>query len=96
MALPITQNQSYPAFAKDSKDGMFSSAIRYEEVDLSLDDFVPTHPFKGLHVGGDGNVVIVGLDGNAITLALTAGSWSYGGIAIGQTGTTATGIVALY
>lgn len=81
---------------KKSADALSQSANRYKAVDLTSTNFVSTDPFKGLHIGGDGNIVIVGVDGQAVTLTVKAGVWPYGGSSIVRTGTTATGIVALY
>lgn len=79
-----------------SVDALPQSANRYQAVDLSIVDYAPADPFKGLHIGRDGDIVIVGIDGRSATLAVTAGVWPYGGSRIIRSGTTATGIVALY
>ncbi len=72
------------------------SATTYQEVDVSEDDFLtPDKPFKGVHIGGAGDLVITGIDDVTVTLAVTPGCWPYAGIAI-TTDTTATGIVALF
>jgi hypothetical protein len=81
---------------QESGNALSQSANRYKAVNLSSVDFNSTDPFKGLHIGGDGNIVITGVDGLSVTIAVTAGVWPYGGIKITKTGTTATGIIALY
>ena len=73
-----------------------SSALRYENVTFTAGEYRTTTPFKGLHISVDGNVEIEGVDGTTVVLTLTPGCWPYGGNAIIQSGTTSTGIVALY
>lgn len=79
-----------------SHDASVNSSNRYKEVDLSTADFLSSPSFKALHVGGDGDVTITGVDGVTVTMNLTAGLWPYGGTAIVRATTTATDIVALY
>ena len=74
-----------------------SSALRYEAVDTTSADWVPTTVFKGLHITAACTVVIKGVDEETIALALTPGTYPYGGMAIMKSGTTVTtGIVALF
>lgn len=73
------------------------SATSYQEVDLTTEDFFPARPFKALHINGAGNVIIEGLDGDdSPAMAVTPGCWPYAGLKIIRTGTTATGITALF
>lgn len=74
-----------------------SSALRYEAVDTTAADWVPTTVFKGLHISAACTVVIKGIDEEIITLSLTPGTYPYGGMAIVKSGTSVeTGIVALF
>jgi hypothetical protein len=73
------------------------SALRYEAVDTSIDDWVPTTVFKGLHIAEACTVTIKGVDEETIQLTLSPGVYPYGGIAIMKSGTSVTtGIVALF
>lgn len=81
----------------NSEEALPQSATTYQEADVSAEDFEPSRPFKALHIGGAGNIIIKGVDGvNSPAMAVTAGCWPYGGIAIISTGTTATDITALF
>lgn len=74
-----------------------SSALRYEAVDTTTADWVPSTVFKGLHISAACTVVIQGIDEETITLTLTPGTYPYGGMAIIKSGTSVTtGIVALF
>lgn len=74
-----------------------SSALRYEAVDTTSADWVPTTVFKGLHITTACTVAIKGIDDAVVMLPLTPGTYPYGGMAIMQSGTTVTtGIVALF
>ena len=87
-----------------------TSALRYEKVTYSSGEYVPGNsfpydpsnvtvepsPFKGLHITVPGNVAIRGVDEQVTILTLSVGTWPYGGIGIVQSGTTSTGIVALF
>lgn len=67
-------------------------------VDISAADFSPpSGSFRRLYVGGAGNVVIKGLDGNTFTLtAVAAGTTlDVSGLAVVKASTTATFMVAL-
>lgn len=81
-----------------SADRISESATDYVEVNLTSADFVSTRPFRGLHVGVAGDVVITSpVTGKPVTLkGLTPGLWPYAGKVIMKTGTTASSIVALY
>lgn len=80
----------------DSELYLGQSATTYQAVDISAVDFTPAKPFKALHIGGAGNVVIKGMDGVNATLAVTPGCWPYAGLSIVKTNTTATLMVALF
>ncbi len=81
----------------DSEQALGQSATSYQEVDISAEDWTPARPFKALHVSAAGNVVIKGVAGiDSPALAVTAGCWPYGGMAIVRTGTTATIQAALF
>jgi len=86
-----------------------NSALRYEAVTYISGEYIPDYnmnweaetpapftPFKGLHISVPGNVAIRGVDNNVVVLTLPIGCWPYGGIGILQSGTTSTGIVALF
>lgn len=67
-------------------------------VDVSVTDFTPAGgSFRGLYVGGAGNVVIKGLDGNTFTLtAVPVGTvLPVAGLAVVKALTTATLMIAL-
>jgi hypothetical protein len=67
-------------------------------VDISSTDFTPpSGSFRRLYVGGAGNIVIKGLDGNLFTLtAVPIGTQlNVSGLAVMKTSTTATLMVAL-
>lgn len=55
-------------------------------------------PAKGFMVGGDGDVEVVGLDGNTVTLpgCVTGVQYWIGFKRISTTNTTATGVIALH
>ena len=68
---------------------------RFADVSTGSDVVVNTD--IGLYIGGAGNVKVVGRDGVAATFAVSAGQYLSGRfIQIVSSGTTATGIVALY
>ena len=67
-------------------------------VDISVADFTPpSGQFRRLYVGGVGDVVIKGLDGNSYTLkAVPTGTMlNCAGLAVVKAATTATLMVAL-
>ena len=67
-------------------------------VDISVGDYTPpSGSFRRLFVGGAGNVVVKGLDGNTFTLtAVAAGTTlDVSGLAVVKASTTATLMVAL-
>lgn len=67
-------------------------------VDISVGDFTPpSGQFRRLYVGGTGDVIVKGLDGNSYTLkAVPVGTQlDVAGLAVVKTGTTATLMVAL-
>lgn len=57
-------------------------------------DSVPVGPTLGLFVGGAGNLIVKGTDGNQVTLAVVAGSFIWGNFTYVMAATTATGVVA--
>ena len=74
-----------------------SSSLRYEAVDTTSADWVPTTVFKGLHISEDCTVAIKGIDNAVVVMSLSYGTYPYGGIAIVKNGTSVTtGIVALF
>lgn len=74
-----------------------SSALRYEEIDVSEEDYETTDfPFKGLHINEEGDVNIQGVDGESAVVHLLPGTWPYGGIGILSEDTTSTNIVVLF
>jgi len=98
------------AYIKGLLRNNISSALRYEAVTYHAGEYVPGNsfpydpsnvtiepsPFKGLHITVAGDVVIRGVDEQTITLTLTVGTWPYGGMGIIESGTTSTGIIALF
>jgi hypothetical protein len=81
----------------DSEGNLGQSATSYQAVDISAADWTPARPFKGLHIGAAGNVVIKGIDGvNSPAMPVTPGVLPYGGLAVIRTNTTATITAALF
>ena len=85
---------------KNSIADTADSATSYEDVDTPLGsgDYEPVAPFKGVIVTiASGNIVIEGLDGVQVTLpvGVRVDPYPFGGAKIIQTGTTATGIIAV-
>ena len=82
---------------RQAADQLHQSAVRYENVIFTDGEFAPEKPFRALQVGTGGDLKIKGLDGDEVVLSdVTAGDHSYGGLAIIETGTTATDITALF
>ena len=79
-----------------SQDELPNSATAYRPVNLASVDYAPDTPFKGLHISGDGNLTIEGIDGAQATMAVVAGVFPFGGRKIIRGTTTATGITALF
>lgn len=80
-------------FAADTTNTIIASS--YASVTTGQ-DYAPDRPFKGIHIGGAGNITITGANGVSVTLAVTPGHYPYGGAAIVGATTTATGIVVLF
>jgi len=73
------------------------SANRYQAVTFTGGTYAPTINFKGIHVNQDTTLVSVGLDGNAVSFALSKGTHPIAGISLTESGTSpTTGIIALY
>lgn len=53
-------------------------------------------PFKGLHITAECTLVIMDVDNNPVTLALTPGCWPYGGIGLCKTDSSNVDVVLLY
>jgi hypothetical protein len=86
---------AYPTAASSLGD---VPALGGVAVDISAADFTPpSGSFRALYVGGTGDVVVKGLDGNSYTLkAVPVGTTlSVAGLAVVKVGTTATLMVAL-
>lgn len=79
-----------------SEENLGQSANTYQTVDISAADWTPAKPFKGIHVGVAGNLVLKGVDGVNATFAVAAGCYPYGGMTVVRTSTTATGLIALF
>lgn len=95
----MTASIKFPAIAQTSDARIPDSVVIYQAVDLSVEDYTPARPFKGLHIGtaGGGALTIAGLDGAEVTLAgLYAGCWPYAGVGIIRATTDVEDIVALY
>ena len=80
---------------QESSRQIIESANRYETVNLTSSDYTPDEPFRAVHVSGDGNITIEGIDGKQATIAVVAGLYPFGGRKIIRATTTATGITAL-
>lgn len=74
---------------------LLNSATSYEDVDVSVSDYDPEHPFKGIYVTVAGIVNLEGVDGVAVQFDLDKGIHPLGGQNILNASTTATGIKAL-
>lgn len=86
-----------PKAMRQSSAALPASAVCHKNVDLTSVDYNPDRPFKGFHTADAGVIVIIGLDGNRTTFTIPAGgAYPYGGSVIVRTGTTCTGIVALF
>lgn len=84
-----------PAFSK-SYDRIESQARAWATVTPSDSASLTTVP-KGLYIGGAGNIALRGEDGTDVTFAVLAGAFlPLCPVRVLATGTTATGIVALY
>jgi hypothetical protein len=75
-----------------------ASANNYREVNLTSVDFEPSTPFKGIYVGGTGDITVRGMDGVEVTLVGVAAGVAHpiAGAAIIRATTDATDLVALY
>lgn len=74
-----------------------STQIPRRWVDLTASDTAVIVPTIGLYIGTGGSLVGVGLDGVSATYQPSAGTYLTGRFtAVRATGTTASGIVALY
>lgn len=80
-----------------SQKNLFQSATNFEEIDVSVSDYVPDKPFKGIYVGVGGDVVITDLNGSDATFKDLAPSTVHpiAGIKVKNSGTAATSIVIL-
>lgn len=63
-------------------------------VTVTPSDTIPVGPTIGLFVGGAGNLVVKGSDGNQVTLAAAASTFIWGNFTYVMATTTATGVVA--
>ena len=93
----VIEGNSVESAGGSNSDGIIvnGSAQRYQVVNLTSTDYIPTENFIGIHVLSDGDVKIEGVDGNAVTIPLVVGLWPYGGSKILRTGTSAT-LIALF
>jgi hypothetical protein len=85
--------------ANKAAEKLPESAVNYTEVDLSEEDFLPDRPFRGIYIGGEGDLVIssaVAGGGSAKFTGIQPGFYPLSGRSIKKTGTTATNIVALF
>jgi hypothetical protein len=82
--------------AQQAARNIADSAFDYRSVNVASQNFVPDTPFRAVFVGVGGNVALESIAGNQVTFALSAGLWPIGGRKILTTGTTATGIIALF
>jgi len=80
-------------------------AIQYNHTSGSIENGIPAVPndltilpkFRGLYVGGTGNIVLQHVSGVSVTYtAVPVGMFPISGVRVMATGTTATNIVALY
>lgn len=85
--------------ANEAAENLPESAVNYTEVDLSENDFLPDRPFRGIYVGGEGDLVLSSAAAGGGTAKFTGvqpGLYPFSGRAIKKDGTTATDIVALF
>jgi len=80
-----------------SQKNLFQSATDFEEINVSVSDYVPEKPFKGIYVGVGGDVVITDLNGTDATFVDLAANTVHplAGIKVKNAGTAATSIVVL-
>lgn len=88
-------NDQYEKFRNRGGNRLDDCGCSYEEIDVSAADYAPATPFRALHVGTAGDVVIKGLDGVAATLKLAAGTHALAGTAIVSSGTDAADLVVI-
>lgn len=69
---------------------------RYEAVTPSDTVNLSKGTADGFLIGGAGDIAIMGEDGDVVTMTAPAGILPCGGLRVYATGTTATGIVAIY
>ncbi len=70
-----------------------SSAVAYEALTFTAGEYIPVNNqvFSGIYVAPgttNGNIKIVGVDGESKVLTLGPGVWPFGGIKILENGTT--------
>jgi hypothetical protein len=81
-----------------SRSKLAESSVAYRAVTFDDGAFVPSSAFKGIIVTVAGNVSIEGMDGVVVTLPVAPEGipLPLGGRSIRESGTTATGIIALF